>query len=342
MKGEIKLSKRYHATSIYPIWIDGAEWSDCVPIDFINTQYIDMRGESYKTGLNMLIKALKNAIERLSSNTLEQENVSKTKLEDQQPNFPSSSQPIDHPPRGRSNHKVIISLAGLALILIIASFIGIGAYNNHNNQVNATATVASQSRLPVIAQNSDPYTLGGNLALSDPLNQPFHWPNFSNKSAGGACQFTNGAYHISYTQSNSLFTCLAQGTTDYANLTFEVEMNIIKGDCGGVVIRDDGTLQNDYIYIICQDGTYSFSLFKSGKNMVLKSSSSPAIHSGLNMTNTIAVVANGNRFDPYVNRQMLASVSDPANTFTHGDVGVIVESLSNPTEVVYRNVRVWT
>ena len=45
IKGELSLAKRYHPNCIYPIWIGGTEWTDCVPIDFINTQYIDMRGE---------------------------------------------------------------------------------------------------------------------------------------------------------------------------------------------------------------------------------------------------------------------------------------------------------
>ncbi len=61
IKGELNLAKRYHPKRIYPIWIDGTDWSDCVPIDFINTQYIDMRREKYSAGLNTLINALKRA-----------------------------------------------------------------------------------------------------------------------------------------------------------------------------------------------------------------------------------------------------------------------------------------
>ncbi len=64
IKGELNLAKRYHPKRIYPVWIDGTEWSDCVPIDFINTQYIDMRGEKYALGLNALTKVLKKAKEQ--------------------------------------------------------------------------------------------------------------------------------------------------------------------------------------------------------------------------------------------------------------------------------------
>lgn len=69
IKGELSLAKRYHPNHIYPLWIGGSEWSDCVPLDFINTQYIDMRGERYATELNTLVYVLRRAIGQFSLNT---------------------------------------------------------------------------------------------------------------------------------------------------------------------------------------------------------------------------------------------------------------------------------
>ena len=69
IKGELSLAKRYHPNCIYPIWIGGTEWTDCVPIDFINTQYIDMRGEKYASEFNTLVYVLRKAIEQSSLNT---------------------------------------------------------------------------------------------------------------------------------------------------------------------------------------------------------------------------------------------------------------------------------
>lgn len=68
IKGELSLARRYHPNRIYPIWIGGTEWTDCVPIDFINTQYIDMRGDRYATELNTLVHVLRKAIEQSSLN----------------------------------------------------------------------------------------------------------------------------------------------------------------------------------------------------------------------------------------------------------------------------------
>ena len=64
IKGELSLARHYHPNRIYPLWIDGTEWLDCVPLDFINTQYIDMRGERYATGINKLVPALRTKIEQ--------------------------------------------------------------------------------------------------------------------------------------------------------------------------------------------------------------------------------------------------------------------------------------
>ncbi|HLQ29110.1 MAG TPA: toll/interleukin-1 receptor domain-containing protein [Ktedonobacteraceae bacterium] len=61
IKGELNLAKRYLPRRIYPVWIEGTDWLDCVPLDFINTQYIDMRKGKYETGLNTLVNVLKTA-----------------------------------------------------------------------------------------------------------------------------------------------------------------------------------------------------------------------------------------------------------------------------------------
>src|SRR5947209_1922583 len=65
----------------------------------------------------------------------------------------------------------------------------------------------------------------------------------------------------------------------------------------------------------------------------------PAIKTGLNQTNLITVVANGNSLVLYVNKQQIASVND--GTYSNGQIGVIAESTQNPTEVVFTNAEVW-
>src|SRR3989442_15425475 len=115
---------------------------------------------------------------------------------------------------------------------------------------NATATAS------VIAANPYPSYLTGNgtLALYDSLSQSDYWYNSSNTSFGGACQFTNGAYHISQTKPQRLFDCVAGPS--FTNFAFEVHMTIIQGDCGGIVFRRDSTNANLYVFQVCQNGSY--------------------------------------------------------------------------------------
>ena len=68
---------------------------------------------------------------------------------------------------------------------------------------------------------------------------------------------------------------------------------------------------------------------------------SPAIHTGLGQQNTIAVVASGSTMTFYANEQQIAQVQD--SSYTSGSIGLIADpALRHPTEVVYRNARLWT
>lgn len=54
---EIALAKAYKHT-IFPIWAEGTEWVDCVPIGYFNMQYIDARETRYKSALDKLVSRL--------------------------------------------------------------------------------------------------------------------------------------------------------------------------------------------------------------------------------------------------------------------------------------------
>ena len=113
-------------------------------------------------------------------------------------------------------------------------------------------------------------------------------------------------------------------------------MKITKGDCGGINFR------NQYSFQVCQDGTYR--LLKYAQNtseLLLNFRTSSAIHRGLNQLNVIAIVANGSKFDLYVNKQKIDNASD--STYVAGAVGLLATpSYGNPTEVAYSDVKVWT
>ena len=250
--------------------------------------------------------------------------------------------PLPPPPPRRFSTRLALTV-GLVLLLIISS--GIVYYttifqaNQRHLQATATslatATVtANNATATVVAANPDPYPPAqGTLALYDPLSQPDnHWGTGINTSIGGTIQFTQGAYHLSVTKQTDFYS--NDSSSDFSNFASEVQMTITKGDCGGIGVR------GGYVFEVCHDGSYSLFVWAPAGPKILKSGSSSAIHAGYNQANVIAVVANGNSFDLYVNYQKIASADDA--THSHGNIALWADDNSNPTEVVFRNEKVWT
>lgn len=182
----------------------------------------------------------------------------------------------------------------------------------------------------------------GTLALNDPLSDNsngYFWPE-GNGSVGGKCEFTGGAYHITTSTNENYHYCTA-GTTNFSNFAYQVQMTIVQGYGGGIVIRTDVASGTHYYFHISNDGSYALDIYnKNNVINTLTSGSNSAINTGLNQSNQIAVVANGSSIDLYVNNQHIDSVSD--STYSQGEVGVAASSNGSQTEVVFSNAKVWT
>ncbi len=119
-------------------------------------------------------------------------------------------------------------------------------------------------------------------------------------------------------------------------------MKIIKGDTGGISFR--WNLNVGYEFYITPEGSYT--LFShdpdpySNTSTILLNGSSSAISTGLNQSNLIAVLAQGNTITVYVNNQYIGRVVD--NTYSKGGIGASASAFINPTEVLYSNAKVWT
>jgi serine/threonine protein kinase len=207
---------------------------------------------------------------------------------------------------------------------------------------NATATAIASGANP-----SPPYS--GTLTLNDPLNnnnQGHQWKEYSDSATGNSCRFVDRAYHLVATQKNS-GACFASAT-NFSNFTYQVEMTFVKigqsYDGGGIAIRGSGNTY--YYFVIYESGRYTFAACAANNcNHTLAVSLSqgiPSFHSGLNQSNTIAIVASGNSFELYVNGTRVAGpVSDPNSTSSHGMIGVYGVANDATTEVAYRNAKVW-
>ena len=272
----------------------------------------------------------------------------------------SSQMPPPATRPSRMNVRTIL-LIGLALLLI-ASGLGLFASIQSNqlaaSNAIATATAQANSTATAVAGNAiaiqkaideahatatayqDLYntSASGSPVLSDPLSDNSKGNGWTKDTH---CRFTGAAYHVSITHTNFLWSC--NTSTDFSNFAYQVQMKIIKGDDGGVTFRSNsvnGTYYG-YVFAVGQDGSYKLCVFPPNATTCnsLRTGSSGAINQGLNQTNLVTVIVKGSTITLYVNQQEVNSMTD--NTFSHGQIGVIADDISNPTEVIYSNAKVW-
>ena len=171
--------------------------------------------------------------------------------------------------------------------------------------------------------------------LADSLNNNstlYPWREGTDKI--GTCIFTGGAYHnIEPTPGDNFHACSPPGVT-LRDFVFQVQMTIVKGDAGGIIFRLNSNFQH-YMFLINQDGSYELRVDFA----IIAGGSSSAIKVGLHQSNLIAIVAQGNTFDLFVNKHYITSVND--STHNEGNIGTVAHAISEPTEVEFRNAMVW-
>jgi hypothetical protein len=206
----------------------------------------------------------------------------------------------------------------------------------------ATVTPAPQVGLTTttsaLANPYPPHT--GNLALADPLSdnsKGYRW-DVGTIANGAQCTFSAGSYHVTVTR-GGFFACNAEALV-FGNLTYEVQMTLLRGDRGGLFFRQVASAGPYDYFSITRDGSYELDVSNGKQLTILTRGSSPAIKTGLDQPNLLAVVAQGSAIDLYVNGQHLAHLTD--TTAPRGLIGVAADASAQPAEVAFRNVKVWT
>lgn len=280
--------------------------------------------------------------------------------------MPPASQPE---PKKRSLWLTIL-LVVVALVVILSA---VGGFLLHNNQVaqdntNATATSQSQAlalahahataTALAIANANASATASANLTATAVVTS--HFPPFTSLAfhdsmttddgqwpSSSTCQFTSTGYQISIAQAGNFEWCPPTTATKYTDFAFQVTMTIKSGDCGGLLFRVVDN-NNFYIVLICADGTYDVGDFQNNKpswsSDLTKRPTGTTIHQGLGQQNVVAIVAQGSTFNLYVNdlSKVTDSLTDNANTFTQGSIGLLASDFANPTSVQYTDALVWT
>jgi hypothetical protein len=215
------------------------------------------------------------------------------------------------------------------------------AHANATSAARAQATINAQATVNAGPQALYIQATSGNPVLNDPLRAQDQYNWDVRLSGGEGCTFTGGSYHTLEPSSNTFYACFA-GKTRFSNLTFQVQMTILKGDAGGILFRADSSKFKFYYFRISQDGSYQLylSVDTTGNNdKILASGPTSAIKTGLNQPNLLTVVANGQKLYLYVNKQFITSISD--SNYTSGEIGVIADNDTHPTETAFSNAQVW-
>ncbi len=252
----------------------------------------------------------------------------------------------------------------LLIILVVLAGSGVFAYTNYTTQGHVQATQvainaaratssavsarASASALAAVgatatssALNTNPYVSGtSKLIINDPLSKASStWQVDTHDTLGGSCVFTNNTYQVGETQKSYFRICKVR-STDVSDFVFEVHMQILSGNCGGILFRQQSSGQY-YLYRVCQDGNYGLTRYvdNTGQTSVsMRYTTSSAIHKG-QQENVIAVVAQGTRIHLYVNNVDIDDFDD--NNYLHGQLGLIADYSNAPVVVAYTNARVW-
>lgn len=213
------------------------------------------------------------------------------------------------------------------------------AYANATSTAQAVATANAVATATAL-QNIYTSATSGTPVLNDSLafNTGSGWDE-NLAQGGGGCGFNSGAYHASLTPKGYYFTCIAHNT-NFSNFAFQVQMQIVQGDAGGLVFRANSSTYKYYVLSIGRDGTYFVSASKDFSHSTeIGYGQSPAFKQNAGQTNLLTLVARGNNMYFFVNKQYAGSINDGA--YKSGQIGLMVDNRTGSTDVAFKNAQVW-
>lgn len=243
-----------------------------------------------------------------------------------------------------------VFLLVLLALLIIGGSGGVLTYATriHPAELRANATsvaqsiVAKQAQATASTSAQSPQHLynritASNPSLSDPLNSQVSskWNTVIKGTA--SCTFGNGAYHLRLAASDLSLNCPAVGT-NYTNFIYQLQMTIIHGREAGISFRSTSETLPDFTFFITTAGQYSADSLHPIQSLVFGRSS--GIHTGMQQTNLLAVMAQGRTISLFINKQYVESVSD--SNYTSGEIGVVAANGTGANlDVAFSNAQVW-
>lgn len=213
----------------------------------------------------------------------------------------------------------------LGAVVVVALIVGGVLFVEHKQN----STTSSPTGVTLTTTPAATATPSQHVAFQDSLAS-----NSNGWNEDANCFFGAGGYHI-----KGGYICYAP-TNTVGNGTISVDTKQISGDLTllhGITLHR-ASKGNYYSFGIDGNGKWDF--YKSVNDQgteVLSPSTSSAIKTGLNASNTLKVTMSGSTYTFYINGTQVGSTDD--STFTTGDSGLDGQ---DGIEVVYANFKITT
>jgi hypothetical protein len=163
-----------------------------------------------------------------------------------------------------------------------------------------------------------------------------HWYEGAGKY--GTCRVETNGYHVIPTDHH--VCCRADISLD--NIAVQVDMIIKRGNEGGLAFRWNNSA--GFFFHLTSQGNYRLFALDPRTEFYryLRQSSqpSPAIRTGPNQSNRLAVLVQGANIQLYVNDRPLATIQS-SRFSNQGGIALCAREFGNSTEVVFNNIKVW-
>lgn len=203
-------------------------------------------------------------------------------------------------------------------------------------RINIQATLAAQAQAQATAGITTAIGAGKVLYADGMTNNGGGWLD-----DGSQCYFSPQGYHV-HTALTHAFAWCYSNQQQYANAVITAQARLLHGDIYGLVFRLSPDSKAFYALELNSLGEYRF-VHAFGSNpltwlTLIDWTRSNAILSGYGYTNTFLVVATGNHFRFYINKQLIVS-SFADSSYSSGLVGFLVGGDSvGGTEAVFSNM----
>ncbi len=248
------------------------------------------------------------------------------------PNVPGMLPPplAPAPKRKGMSLGVMLLLGLLAALLIFGGvFVSVHIAQGKNSTAQTQTTGTPDQLYKRVTSQTPTFT----DTLQDTTTSS--WETFDQPTFGCTIQADGLHVHI---QDLHHFAYCVSNLGSFSNVALQVEMKILSGDGGGLILRSNSAGANIYYFHIYPNGEYR--VYKGQSHQLSAPLSNGSANSFVaDQKNTITAIAQGSQLYFYVNQKFLTMVQDA--TYSSGAIGVSSASSTTSADVVYTNAKIW-